>query len=134
MKEGFSYGFEWPAGAPASHPFQAQNVWPGAEAAGILGASWRERMLDFFLATTRLSAEVVAALAEALPGAAEELPALCRGGDTISQMRMFHYLPPPKACGGSCLGSSPHTDWHLVTIISRDAASRLQHRLAASGV
>jgi len=87
----------------------------------------KRSMLGFFDETIRISVAAVEALAEALGDAGKELPALCRGGETISQMRMFHYLPPTADCDKKCMGSSPHTDWHFVTIISRDAASSLQY-------
>lgn len=42
------------------------------------------------------------------------LSSMCQGGDTISLMRVFHYLCPtthPLGEGPDVLGSSPHTDW-----------------------
>jgi len=64
-----------------------------------------------------------------LPGLAS-LPDLCRGGERISLLRMFHYASTASeaythTCAASgpgkqpqaCIGSSPHTDWGLLTLI-----------------
>merc|ERR1712187_1038226 len=55
---------------------------------------------------------------------------LCTDAETISLMRMFNYLPrsykPDLVPERLRLGSSPHTDWYLMTLIVRDTSSRLQ--------
>ena len=51
-------------------------------------------------------------------------------------MRLFHYFPPEHAPhvapGVARTGSSPHTDWHLMTIILQDTTGGLQVRQPAS--
>ena len=57
------------------------------------------------------------------------LPDLCKGGETISLMRSFHYLPYSKGDAVAAtmtgavddrIGSSPHTDWGFITMIVQD--------------
>ena len=47
-------------------------------------------------------------------------------------MRLFHYFSPDRfpevAPGANRTGSSPHTDWHLVTIVLQDETGGLQVR------
>lgn len=133
VKEGFSYGFDWPAANASGHPFQAANVWPAAAAQSALGDGWREAMMGFFNATIGISESVVEALAEALGEQGGPLAGLCADGETISQMRMFNYLPRPPGTAQRCMGSSPHTDWHTLTIIARDSSSVLQYVDRESG-
>lgn len=52
------------------------------------------------------------------------------GGESISFMRMFHYLSDEQSAeiapNAPRIGSSSHTDWHVVTIIVQDTAGGLQ--------
>lgn len=48
----------------------------------------------------------------------DHLGHLCQGGETISLMRAFHYLPTSELAARGlqndpsiAIGSSPHTDW-----------------------
>lgn len=133
VKEGFCYGFEWPEDRPATHPYQTPNVWPDEEALDLLGVGWRSAMRSFFDETISVSQAVAHAAAEALGAAGDALPALVGGGETISQMRLFHYWPAPPESAKQAMGSSPHTDWHTLTVISRDDASSLQYIDQESG-
>lgn len=49
-------------------------------------------------------------------------------GADISIMRLFHYIPPTEELLNSydVLGSSPHTDWGLLTLIYEHGCSSLQ--------
>lgn len=64
-----------------------------------------------------MSQGLCAALSLALGQEAGLLPALCQGGETISLLRLFHYLPlaqlPPDLPVERAIGSSPHTDWSV---------------------
>jgi len=134
VKEGFSYGMDWPMELKSVHPFQTANPWPPPEGLAKLGPTWRSSMMGFFNDTIRVASTVVSSLAEALGDDGPGLVKLCQGGETISQMRVFHYLPPPPAAQHRrCMGSSPHTDWHAVTIISRDQHSSLQYLGRSTG-
>lgn len=48
-----------------------------------------------------------------------ELVPLCENGDQISLMRAVHYLPLDSQ-EVNITGSSPHTDWGLITLIIQD--------------
>ena len=60
------------------------------------------------------------------------LAQLAAGGEDISLMRLFHYFSsdnhPTLAPGVPRTGSSPHTDWHLMTIVMQDRTGGLQVR------
>ena len=97
VKEGYSYGFDWPADnrpAEPENPLQGPNVWPASDPRGGFDArEFRNSMNGIYGDCYRVSQAVAAGLAEAL-----EQPALldaCQGsgGETISLMRMFRYLP-----------------------------------------
>jgi isopenicillin N synthase-like dioxygenase len=66
-------------------------------------------------------------LSAALGGAT--LPTVA-GGESISFTRVFHYLSADQSADvarhAPRIGSSPHTDWHVVTIIVQDTAGGLQ--------
>lgn len=135
VKEGFCYGLNRSLREPQRHPHQVPNVWPPSDAVSTLGGqAWMAALTKLFDDSVRVSVAAVDALAEAL-GAERGgglLPSLRDGGETISQMRLFRYLPapPPSPEAGPqrFMGSSPHTDWHLVTVIWRDEGSVLQFR------
>jgi len=66
VKEGFSYGMDWPTGLKSMHPFQTTNPWPPPEGLAKLGPSWRSSMIHFFNDTIRVASEVVSSLAEVM--------------------------------------------------------------------
>jgi len=43
LKEGFSYGYDWPAGEPPANGLTGPNVWPPDAAMG--GRAWRDTMV-----------------------------------------------------------------------------------------
>ncbi len=129
VKEGYSYGFDWPAEQPPDNPLQGPNTWPRSDPLGRFdGQDFRSSMNGIYSACYRVSQAIAAGLAEAL-----EQPALldaCQGsgGETISLMRMFRYLPycdDPLERKDSAtadavtpkIGSSPHTDWGFLTLV-----------------
>ena len=61
---------------------------------------------------------------------AADWAALCEGGEPISIMRLFHYFAathrPELAAATPRTGSSPHTDWHMLTVILQDQQGGLQ--------
>lgn len=69
----------------------------------------------------RVSKGLCAALSLCLGQDEGFLSSVCQGGDTISLLRVFHYLSPsshPLGEGPHVLGSSPHTDWYRHTPIT----------------
>lgn len=65
-------------------------------------------------------------IAVALGRPPAELLQLCDGGEIISLVRLFHYLPadPQRAS----IGSSPHTDWGFLTLIAQDHVGGLEYQ------
>ena len=69
-------------------------------------------------------------------GAGATWAALCRGGESISILRLFHYFAATHrpelgvthdtGAASPRIGSSPHTDWHLLTVILQDRQGGLQ--------
>ena len=112
-KEGFIYGYDYREAS--GNPHQVPNVWP----ADPVYSGWRADLDGFFANSVVLARSLVRALEDV--ARAPELN--LTGGETISQMRMFHYLPSSDPKG---IGSSPHSDWHAITLIVRDDASQLQ--------
>ena len=138
LKEGFCYGRAPPAldaaatrrNRTACDELVSPNAWPVDDVA--VGAEWQrtlERAVDDSLALTNT---LHAALSGAMGKPADFLAGLAAGGEDISLMRLFHYFSPDAhpqiAPGVPRTGSSPHTDWHLVTIVVQDTTGGLQAR------
>lgn len=136
MKEAFSYGH---AGFDESsecsqlpeNPLEGPNIWPPGSSPGVgepawpgVGLEWRARLNAVFAGFAAAAQEVSQALALALGMQPAQLGQVVEGGDTISLMRLFHYLPyhvfdRSNSSRGSevdreqamleRIGSSPHT-------------------------
>jgi len=149
LKEGLCYGAEpedglAAAAAATSNELQANsssatglslllspNAWPdGHEQA--LGPEWAPTMLRHLDACESLTSRLLSTLSTAMGHEAAFLGELATGGEPISLMRLFHYFPnstaPEVAPGMPRTGSSPHTDWHLLTIVVQDTTGGLQVR------
>ncbi len=138
-KEAYSYGKEWGAQGPPSHAMNGlvgQNLWPDEKATG-LGCAWKSPLLALFEKKVTIARALTCALALALGKEERELVEMCEGGDDISIMRCFHYLPFETASqrqGGrneDMIGSSPHTDWGWLTLILQEptvAALQLSYK------
>ena len=138
LKEGFCYG-RAPAAAStltaranrtACDELVSPNAWPVAD--DDVGEPWQgtlEKLVDENLALTNT---LHAALSAAMRKPADFLAQLAAGGEDISLMRLFHYFSPEAfphvAPGVPRTGSSPHTDWHLVTVVMQDTTGGLQVR------
>ena len=121
-KEAFSYGYEWDPDLKPENPLQGPNIWPVLPG---FGDDWRQPLQNIFSKKVQISEQLTDAMAIALGLEADSFSDLCKGGDTISLMRMFHYLPLLSASASvkdsrlpqELIGSSPHTDWGWLTII-----------------
>jgi len=81
-----------------------------------------ERRDASFLSGHALSRALSRTLSRALGREEGWLEAVCgEGGERISLLRAFHYMwsssLPPSLPPSRALGSSPHTDWGLFTVI-----------------
>jgi len=125
LKEGFCYGYEWPANAPVENGLCGPNLWPE----GSEGAPWRAELTHYFHAAAGAMQRATAHMAEALL-LPVDAASLLRGGERISIMRLFHYFSAAEhahiAPGKPRTGSSAHTDWHVATLIAQDGTGGLQ--------
>jgi len=114
----------------SSNPLEGPNVWPSSPTALKAlrgggrggGEGWKEELMTFFRDLIILSEALTRALSLALYQEEEWLGGVCgKGGERISLLRAFHYFPssslPPSIPPSRAVGSSPHTDWGLFTII-----------------
>lgn len=144
LKEAFSYGYEWPAGHHGlfDNKLQGYNEWPSDQA---LGQEWRAKCTNFYNHITSTSSQLTRAFSLAVADNETHFADYCKGGDEVSLMRMFHYLPQhiaehelTKVCDNrdtvdgvlsspeECKGSSAHTDWGYLTLILQDSTGGLQ--------
>jgi isopenicillin N synthase-like dioxygenase len=132
-KEGFSYGFDWPAGVASPSPLHATNNFPP-------NLSIDDRVqLEWQCSKSALIAERLSVALGSLPEYASFLAGMREGGAEISLMRLFHYIPqedtrtkdyllrvasslPDGIEDKHILGSAPHSDWGWLTIILPDDA------------
>lgn len=119
VKEAFSYGYPWDPGRPRDNDMQAPNVWPDPS---VLPGGWRAAMEDAYAALCRVAEGLARGFSLANAHEEDWLPGFCRGGETISLMRLFHYFPYERASERfpqrqDRIGSSPHTDWGFLTLI-----------------
>ena len=122
-KEGFSYGY--PSKLMSTRQLSAENKWPIS-----LIDSDREKLNDLFLAKSLIAESILQAvwtiLLDGQNNQKMTFQDLADEGRTISLMRLFHYYPTGKTLEDKTLGSSPHTDWGLLTVISDNSVSGLQ--------
>jgi isopenicillin N synthase-like dioxygenase len=119
VKEAFSYGFPWEPGRPAANGMQGPNVWPDAS---WLSAGWRAAMDGYYAALCAIADGLARGFSLANGRDEHWLSAFCRGGETISLLRLFHYFPYGRADARfpdrhDRIGSSAHTDWGFLTLI-----------------
>ena len=131
-KEGFSYGYyKWINKIP-QNDMESYNVFPpftGNDEKKIKVSF--EKLFDIFI---EISYILVKAYSIALYDDENVLFNEFNGGETISIVRLFHYfsvkhedyLDKLRETTENYLGSSPHTDWGLLTLIIADDPSGLQ--------
>jgi isopenicillin N synthase-like dioxygenase len=119
QKEGLYFGAELAAGHPlvrAGTPMHGPNVFP-ADLPGF-----RETVLDYMAALTRLGHRLMAGLALSL-GLEESYFADRCTGEPLILFRIFNY-PPPR--DPTLWGVGEHTDYGLLTILLQDEAGGLE--------
>ncbi len=101
-KEGFAYGF----GGQMANPLSGENAWP---------LNFDHASLDaLFFEACSLARQLTSIISELYTGSPHTWLDLCKDGDSISIMRIFHYFARDD---NKSLGSSPHTDWGFLTLI-----------------
>ncbi len=121
QKEGLYFGAELAADHPlvrAGTPLHGPNPFP-AEPAGF-----RETVLEYMAALTRLGHHLMAGLALSL-GLEESYFADRYTGEPLTLFRIFNY-PPPR--DPALWGVGEHTDYGLLTILLQDDAGGLEVR------
>src|SRR5262245_36833069 len=121
QKEGLYFGAELPADhalVRADTPLHGPNLFP-AEPPGF-----RETVLDYMAALTRLGHRLMAGLALSL-GMEQAYFADRYTSDPLILFRIFNYPPPPDP---AFWGVGEHTDYGLLTILWQDEAGGLEVR------
>jgi isopenicillin N synthase-like dioxygenase len=125
-KEGYSFGYNWRDTLVFDNNLQGPNVWPEGVDRGTVN-----HMTEMFSRSSNIAEVIVTNLAvyyELLTNSS--LGIIVDGGDTISVMRLFHYFSVEservrreEASGRIPIGSSPHTDWGLLTVILQESGT-----------
>ncbi|KAG0046521.1 hypothetical protein BGZ83_008321 [Gryganskiella cystojenkinii] len=129
LKEGFSYGYEWdPAVLTLKQAnqdlngLQGPNSWPSQETLNQLDQgqqkdAFKKTLEQFYLAVCEVAKGLLSGVSLALALPENELAKYCSTSETISFMRLFHYLPYADQGHSATIGSSAHTDWGFLTLI-----------------
>jgi isopenicillin N synthase-like dioxygenase len=115
-KEAFSYGYE-----PALdvNELTRVNNWP------VEDGKFRRAMMGFYDDMVTNAHAITRAVSLSLGYDEDYLEKYCKHGHEISIMRILNYHVPPLSQISKVIGSSPHTDWGFLTLIST-AQSGLQ--------
>ncbi|KAG0201434.1 hypothetical protein BGX33_010327 [Mortierella sp. NVP41] len=128
LKEGFSYGYEWPAedlkakqAQATLNGLQGPNAWPVQASLDQLDQGHRDAfkgtLQEFYLHVCDIAKGLLKGISLALALPENELAKYCTTSETISFMRLFHYLPYVDQAHSAQIGSSAHTDWGFLTLI-----------------
>ncbi|GBG24329.1 2-oxoglutarate-dependent dioxygenase mpl2 [Hondaea fermentalgiana] len=123
VKEAFSMGYAWEnaTNIQPENGLEGHNLWPSTLSAQHEDRHVLQELFSVFVDATH--AFVKSTLVH-LPGL-EDLAQNCARAETISLLRIFHYFGNASSSYGElgcnesaqCIGSSPHTDWGLLTLI-----------------
>ena len=141
-KEGYSYGYPLAREADIkANLLSSTNKWPSN-----FSPSDKERLDSLFLSKSLIAERLLEAVFSIFDKSTST-HSFSKDGRTISLMRLFHYSPinnvsesmETDSCNGSSstssdrerirnrtLGSSPHTDWGLLTVITDNSVAGLQ--------
>jgi len=104
LKEGFSYGYEWDAEVLKTkqdnndlNGLQGPNSWPEQHTLDGLDQgrkdAFKQTLQEFYLNVCQVAKGLLAGVSLALALPENELAQYCTTSETISFMRLFHYLP-----------------------------------------
>ncbi|KAK3814200.1 MAG: hypothetical protein J3Q66DRAFT_389550 [Benniella sp.] len=79
--------------------------------------AFKKVLIEFYLNVCGVAKGLLKGISLALKKPEEELAKYCATSETISFMRLFHYLPYQDQQHTSQIGSSAHTDWGFLTLI-----------------
>lgn len=145
IKEGYSYGFPWSTeNFRKKNPMESLNLWPSQiskHAVNQLESIFLEdirlvKVIIIALLEVQLNKEISSTTSDNLHTEFRDALATIINigdGDTISLMRIFRYFSSDKKSETvfennnlTAIGSSPHTDWGLLTVIQQDGVGGLQ--------
>jgi isopenicillin N synthase-like dioxygenase len=145
IKEGYSYGFPWKTeNFRKENPMESLNLWPSQiskHAVNQLESIFLEdiglvKVIITALLEVQLNKEMNSTNIDYLHTEFKDALATIINigdGDTISLMRIFRYFSSDKKSETvfenkslTAIGSSPHTDWGLLTVIQQDGVGGLQ--------
>ena len=128
VKEGFAYGYSGSPSPLLDSPLCNVNSWPEA-----LPSEHRRVLQEFFTIASDICQALTEIIAKLLHR--PELVELCKCGEQISLMRMFHYIAQQEtgSTDENTIGSSAHTDWGFLTLIFQDQIGGLQYQSSGSG-
>eukprot|EP00930_Biecheleria_cincta_P086378 TRINITY_DN7567_c1_g1_i1.p1 TRINITY_DN7567_c1_g1~~TRINITY_DN7567_c1_g1_i1.p1 ORF type:complete len:731 (-),score=102.31 TRINITY_DN7567_c1_g1_i1:284-2281(-) len=121
-KESFDMGVDVPLSHPAvlaGTPMHGPNQWPKNF------PELRVPAENYFAACEHLGRMLLAGVACSLGQPDDFFEPYC--SEAMVQMRMFHYPPPPDEQG--VYGSSPHTDYGMITVLAQDPVGGLEVQL-----
>ena len=131
LKEGIYFGAELEADHPlvrAGTPMHGPNLFPPNV------AEFRESVLDYMAAMTRLGHCLVAGIALSL-GLEESYFADRYTSDPLILFRIFNYPPAPLSTEFETnLGVGEHTDYGLLTILRQDMSGGLEVKIKSDWV
>jgi len=131
-KEGYSYGYAH-NNYSQRNLLSAENIWPT-----LLSRSDIDNLNNLFSFKTLIAKSILNSVLYSYSKRISvgttylnKLQDIANEGETISIMRLFHYfssnsLNHTSLNESTTLGSSPHTDWGLLTVISDNSISGLQ--------
>jgi hypothetical protein len=116
LKEGFSYGYEWSEEALKAkqaggslNGLQGPNAWPAQASLDQLDQGHKDAfkgtLQEFYLHVCDIAKGLLKGISLALALPEEELSKYCTTSETISFMRLFHYLPYADQGHTSQIGS-----------------------------
>ncbi len=130
QKEGLYFGSELGVDHPAVRartPLHGPNLFPAIP-------GFRQTVLDYLAALTRLGHQLMSALAVSL-GLDAEYFARQYTGDPLVLFRIFNYpYTGPAPTGDVAWGVGEHTDYGLLTILRQDDAGGLQVKSQAQWI
>eukprot|EP00041_Stephanoeca_diplocostata_P018615 m.390759 g.390759 ORF g.390759 m.390759 type:complete len:347 (-) comp21063_c0_seq8:397-1437(-) len=125
-KEGFYIGREVAADSDEGQlPLQGPNNWPDEERWPAL-AGWREHMMEYHTALTRLGHRLVPLLARALGLQRDALQGPGFFDKPVATLRLLHYTAEKSSLDEGVIACGAHSDYGILTLLATDHVPGLQ--------
>eukprot|EP00605_Chrysophyceae_sp_TOSAG23-4_P002465 GSChrysophyteH1.ASY1.ANO1.2724.1 assembled CDS len=147
-KEGYAYGFDFheppkdtcaAMGDCSANYLKSENLWPhNLQQNEQRNVDFIDTLEELFARKSSLAKLLISELLSIDGTEGPDRAAVddlnLDEGEMISVMRLFHYLPVEKSgeesdtpAGKAALGSAPHTDWGMLTLILQDFVGGLEY-------